>query len=165
MSSQPTHLSECIPDLLRPEKVREVLDRPFPPESIKSRPGSFGQIPQQKKTSGDVRHGFVYKRVPHIMLSSISRDEEIDDIHAKWQKKLETVRKDLNKAAKQKWQEWEIHVVFENLLKNHNAPIEGFGFLVVYEYWFLFSNIPARPFHMTELPRTGSTGAIRVRHR
>ena len=43
MSSQPTHLSECIPDLLRPEKVREVLDRPFPPELIKSRPGSFGQ--------------------------------------------------------------------------------------------------------------------------
>ena len=43
MSSQPTHVSECIPDLLRPEKVREVLDRPFPPESIKSRPGSFGQ--------------------------------------------------------------------------------------------------------------------------
>ena len=43
MSSQPTPLSECIPDMLQPQKVREVLDRPFPPEAIKSRPGSFGQ--------------------------------------------------------------------------------------------------------------------------
>ena len=43
MSSEPTHISECIPDLLRPEKVREVLDRPFAPELVKTRPGSFGQ--------------------------------------------------------------------------------------------------------------------------
>ena len=43
MSSEPQHISECIPDLLRPEKVREVLDRPFAPELVKTRPGSFGQ--------------------------------------------------------------------------------------------------------------------------
>ena len=36
-------VSDCLPDLLQPEKVREVLDRPFPPELVKSRPGHFGQ--------------------------------------------------------------------------------------------------------------------------
>jgi hypothetical protein len=43
MSSQPTPVNECIPDLLQPEKVREVLDRPFPPQLVKTRPGNFGQ--------------------------------------------------------------------------------------------------------------------------
>jgi hypothetical protein len=43
MSSQTTHVSECLPDLLQPEKVREVLDRPFPPEAVRTRPGNFGQ--------------------------------------------------------------------------------------------------------------------------
>ena len=43
MSSEPTHINECLPDLLRPERVREVLNRPFPSEAIKTRPGSFGQ--------------------------------------------------------------------------------------------------------------------------
>ena len=47
MSYQPRNpvpLSECLPDVLKPERVRAILDRPFPPEAIKSRPGNFGQI-------------------------------------------------------------------------------------------------------------------------
>ena len=56
----------------------------------------------------NVRHGFVYERVPHIMLSSISNNAEIDVIWEQFQEKLEPLREDLNKAAGQKWEEWEI---------------------------------------------------------
>jgi hypothetical protein len=42
MSEQPTHIGDVIPVEFNPEKLRETLDRPFPPESIKTRRGSFG---------------------------------------------------------------------------------------------------------------------------
>jgi adenine-specific DNA-methyltransferase len=56
----------------------------------------------------NIRHGFVYERVPHIMLSSISNNTEIDVIWDKWQAKLEPLREKLNGALKKNWQEWEI---------------------------------------------------------
>ncbi len=43
MTSEFHPVSECLPDMLQPEKVREVLDRPFGSELVKTRPGSFGQ--------------------------------------------------------------------------------------------------------------------------
>ncbi|HLA68406.1 MAG TPA: site-specific DNA-methyltransferase, partial [Bacteroidota bacterium] len=69
-----------------------------------------GKLPPQSslKTEGDIKKGFVYKRVPHVTLKSIANNEEIDAIHAKWQVKLEPVKAELNKALKQKWEEWEI---------------------------------------------------------
>lgn len=57
---------------------------------------------------GDIKKGFVYERVPHITLKSIANNEEIDEIHAKYQPELERLRGAINKAAKQKWEEWEI---------------------------------------------------------
>jgi adenine-specific DNA-methyltransferase len=60
------------------------------------------------KSDGDIRKGFVYKRVPHVTLKAIANNEEIDVIHAKWQDKLESLRDKLNKLVKQQWQEWEI---------------------------------------------------------
>ncbi|WKZ49692.1 MAG: site-specific DNA-methyltransferase [Anaerolineales bacterium] len=57
---------------------------------------------------GDIKKGFVYERVPHITLKSIANNEEIDEIHAKYQPELERLRGEINKAAKQKWEEWEI---------------------------------------------------------
>ncbi len=60
------------------------------------------------KTGHDVRKGFVYERVPHIMLKGIANNEEIDSIHAKWQEKLEPITAKLNKATKQKWEEWQV---------------------------------------------------------
>ncbi|MBB4399102.1 site-specific DNA-methyltransferase [Bradyrhizobium sp. ERR14] len=56
----------------------------------------------------DVRQGFVYERVPHIMLSSIANNSLIDDIWERWQGVLEPLRARLNKAAKNCWEEWEI---------------------------------------------------------
>ena len=60
------------------------------------------------ETSGDIKKGFVYKRVPHITLKSIANNPDIDDIHAKWQGQLEPLRAEINKLAGKNWEEWEI---------------------------------------------------------
>lgn len=57
---------------------------------------------------GDIRKGFVYERVPHITLKAIANNEEINVIYAKWQEKLESIRNQLNKVLKEKWEEWEV---------------------------------------------------------
>ncbi len=59
-------------------------------------------------TTGDIKRGFVYKRVPHVTLKAIANNEEIDAIHARWQEQLEPVRDRINKLAGQKWEEWEV---------------------------------------------------------
>lgn len=57
---------------------------------------------------GDVRKGFVYKRVPHVTLKSIANNEEIDAIHARWQAQMEPLRAELNAAIGQAWEEWQV---------------------------------------------------------
>jgi adenine-specific DNA-methyltransferase len=64
--------------------------------------------PSSQPTHGDIRHGFVYERVPHITLKSIANNAEIDVIWEKWQATLEPLREQRNNALKQEWQEWEI---------------------------------------------------------
>ena len=60
------------------------------------------------KTSGDIKRGFIYERVPHVTLKSIANNPEIDDIHAKWQEQLEPLRAEINSLAGENWEEWEI---------------------------------------------------------
>jgi len=60
------------------------------------------------RTSSDIKKGFVYRRVPHITLKSIANNEEIDGIHSKWQQQLEPLRKQLNGALGQSWEEWQV---------------------------------------------------------
>ncbi len=64
--------------------------------------------PSTQPTTGNVRYGFVYERVPHITLKSIANNSEIDVIWDKYQEKLEPVRKLLNDELGQSWEEWEI---------------------------------------------------------
>jgi adenine-specific DNA-methyltransferase len=64
--------------------------------------------PSSQPVQGNIRHGFVYERVPHITLKSIANNAEIDVIWDQWQKKLEPLREKLNAALKTNWQEWEI---------------------------------------------------------
>jgi adenine-specific DNA-methyltransferase len=64
--------------------------------------------PSSQPVHGNLRHGFVYERVPHITLKSIANNAEIDVIWDKWQQVLEPIREKLNAALKQKWREWEI---------------------------------------------------------
>ena len=64
--------------------------------------------PSSKPVQGNIRQGFVYERVPHIMLSSIVSNSEIDVIWDKFQQLLEPLREALNKTLGKPWQEWEI---------------------------------------------------------
>ena len=64
--------------------------------------------PSSQPVHGNIRHGFVYERVPHITLKSIANNAEIDVIWEKWQEKLEPLRESLNVALKKTWEEWEI---------------------------------------------------------
>ncbi|WP_369072955.1 site-specific DNA-methyltransferase [Burkholderia gladioli] len=65
-------------------------------------------VPSSQPTYGNIAHGFVYERVPHITLKSIANNAEIDVIWDKFQTVLETLREQLNKALDKQWQEWEI---------------------------------------------------------
>jgi adenine-specific DNA-methyltransferase len=64
--------------------------------------------PSSQLVHGNIRHGFVYERVPHVTLKSIANNAEIDIIWDKWQAKLEPLRVSLNEALRKTWQEWEI---------------------------------------------------------
>ena len=64
--------------------------------------------PSSQPVQGNIRHGFVYERVPHITLGSIARNAEIDVIWDQWQAKLEPLCEKLNAALKKTWREWEI---------------------------------------------------------
>jgi adenine-specific DNA-methyltransferase len=64
--------------------------------------------PSSHPVQGNIRHGFVYERVPHITLKSIANNTEIDVIWDQWQAKLEPLREKLNTALKETWQEWAI---------------------------------------------------------
>ena len=64
--------------------------------------------PSTQPTHGDIRHGFVYERVPHITLKSIANNTEIDVIWDSFQEKLEPLREKLNKTLQKNWEEWEI---------------------------------------------------------
>ena len=67
-------------------------------------PGDAAAPPRR----GDVKKGFVYKRVPHVTLKAIANNDEIDVIYEHFQKQLEPLRADLNKQLGEKWEEWEI---------------------------------------------------------
>jgi adenine-specific DNA-methyltransferase len=64
--------------------------------------------PSSKPTQGNIRQGFVYERVPHIMLETIANNAEIDVIWDKFQSRLDPLRAALNKAVGKQWEEWAI---------------------------------------------------------
>lgn len=64
--------------------------------------------PKATPTRSDIRHGFVYERVPHITLKAIANNAEIDVIWEKWQATLEPLRSTLHAALGKTWEEWEV---------------------------------------------------------
>ena len=67
------------------------------------------KAPSEAPTYNDIRHGFVYERVPHITLKSIANNAEIDVIYEKFQETLEPLREQLNDAlGTLYYKEWEI---------------------------------------------------------
>jgi adenine-specific DNA-methyltransferase len=67
-----------------------------------------GTAPSSQPVHDNIRHGFVYERVPHVTLKSIANNAEIDVIWDKWHQTLAPLCEKLNKALKKSWQEWEI---------------------------------------------------------
>ena len=80
-------------------------------------------VPCEAHTHGNIRQGFVYRRAPRIMISSIANNAEIDVIWDKFQETLEPLRESLNgevgrvkgevgrvkgEKGKEFWEEWEI---------------------------------------------------------
>jgi len=83
--------------------------------------------PSSQPVHGNIRHGFVYERVPHITLKSIANNAEIDVIWEQWQTKLEPLREKLNAALGKNWEEWEIPRSLDEAKRNpgSRAPDSG----------------------------------------
>lgn len=70
-----------------------------------------GTLPEsgREETYGeDVRQGFVARRIPRVTLKAIANNEEIDEIWADFQEKLEPLREALNASLAKEWSEWEV---------------------------------------------------------
>jgi adenine-specific DNA-methyltransferase len=67
-----------------------------------------GRPPAEGPFTDNIRHGFVYERVPHVTLKSIANNVEIDVLWERWQKTLAPLREKLNKTLKHAWEEWEV---------------------------------------------------------
>ena len=61
------------------------------------------RLPSEAPTYGDIRHGFVYERVPHITLKAIANNAEIDVISETYAAQMEPLRKELGGL-----EEWEV---------------------------------------------------------
>jgi len=70
------------------------------PEGQKKEAELTRTAPSTASTRGDIRHGFVYERVPHITLKSIANNAEIDIIWERMQPAVERALADLNAALK-----------------------------------------------------------------
>jgi adenine-specific DNA-methyltransferase len=70
----------------------------------------FQPVPhgQDAHATGDIKKGFVYKRVPHVTLKSIANNEQIDVIYGRYQEKMGPTREKLNQLLKKSFEEWEI---------------------------------------------------------
>jgi adenine-specific DNA-methyltransferase len=78
------------------------------PEGIQKEAEITGQTPPPYKTSGDIKKGFVYQRVPHVTLKSIANNEQIDVIYGRYQERMDPIREKLNKLLKKSFEEWEV---------------------------------------------------------
>ncbi|MGY3420326.1 adenine-specific DNA-methyltransferase [Bradyrhizobium sp. F1.13.4] len=80
------------------------------PEGLRKEAEVTQTTPRSATTRGDIRHGFVYDRVPHVTLKSIANNTEIDVIWERWQGALQPLQNDLNKVLgrNQPWEEWEV---------------------------------------------------------
>jgi adenine-specific DNA-methyltransferase len=66
--------------------------------------------PSTAPTHANIRHGFVYERVPHITLKSIANNAEIDVIWERFEQSLKPLRDQLSVACglKKNLEEWEV---------------------------------------------------------
>ncbi len=78
------------------------------PEGLRKHAEVTHGVPSDIPTHGNVRHGFVYERVPYITLKSIANNVEVDLIWKNFQAKLQPLCERLNTALAESWEEWEV---------------------------------------------------------
>ncbi|RME29672.1 MAG: site-specific DNA-methyltransferase [Candidatus Zixiibacteriota bacterium] len=62
-----------------------------------------GKPPSEQPTYGNIKHGFVYERVPHITLKSIANNAEIDVIWERYEEQLLPLREQLTAELPAGW--------------------------------------------------------------
>ncbi|WP_237152085.1 site-specific DNA-methyltransferase [Oryzibacter oryziterrae] len=67
-----------------------------------------GKPPAEGPFIGDIRHGFVYKRAPHVTLKSIANNAEIDVIWERYEAQMAPCLGRLNAELGTKWEEWQV---------------------------------------------------------
>jgi adenine-specific DNA-methyltransferase len=65
-------------------------------------------LPKNAITNDNIRQGFVYESVPHVMLKSIANNIELNVILEKYHVKMEPIREELNRTIGKTLEEWEI---------------------------------------------------------
>ena len=74
-----------------------------------------------------LKSGFIYKSEPHVMLKSIANNPEIDDIYERMHPAVNAALSELNEAAKQKLNEWEVPFDFpEDWPEAARKPFDAF---------------------------------------
>jgi adenine-specific DNA-methyltransferase len=64
----------------------------------------------ESPTSGDIRLGFVYHRVPHITLRSITNNASVDVIWESYQEQMSPLLATLNRLLEEEWSDWDVPV-------------------------------------------------------
>ena len=65
-------------------------------------------VSENLTAKGDIRQGFVYRRIPHITLRSIANNSEIDVIWERWHDAQEPILAKLNSVLGKKWMAWDV---------------------------------------------------------
>jgi adenine-specific DNA-methyltransferase len=65
-------------------------------------------VPSNRAVHGNIRHGFVYERIPRITLKAIANNAEIDFIWEKWNKELSSILQQINELLKSSFHDWDI---------------------------------------------------------
>lgn len=64
--------------------------------------------PSTKPVFGNIRHGFVNQRLPHVTLKSIANNSEIDVIWEDFQKRLQPILEKINTGLGSNLKQWEV---------------------------------------------------------
>ena len=78
------------------------------PEGARREAAYTGKAPVMETTRGDIKKGFVCKRIPHIALRSIANNTAIDTVHAKWTALMDATRTKINVALETTWEDWQM---------------------------------------------------------
>lgn len=101
------------------------------PEGLQKEAETTGAISHEHKTGGNIKRGFVCKRVPHITIGAIANNADVDEIDDRYQPQLDELRAKINQMCDQKWEEWQIPA-------DPPASVSKQGKQLIRQYWTLW---------------------------